>query len=185
MNYNNTDNTRIIGRIDAQEHDIETLQERYPDWDSLSKQERLEATHSVSPTESWTTYNVTTERFHEYFVDNLDPQNTSTSANLTTAWVGLGTDAAGGTAATDTDLNTRAYEQEVTDVADNGNELVASSFLASDEGNGNTFDEIGLFTGDPLNLSQDEVFLINHATFNDVEKDNSKTLTFDVTLTFG
>jgi len=41
-----------------------------------------------------------------------------------------------------------------------------------------------MFSGDPSNLTDADVFLINHATFPTVTKDNSKTVTFDVTLQF-
>jgi len=96
----------------------------------------------------------------------------------------LGTDSATGTGVTDTDLNTRVFEKSVTDHADNGTELLASTFISSTEANGNTLNEIGLFTGDPNNLSSSDVFMINHATFSDVVKDDERTITFDVTLTF-
>jgi hypothetical protein len=125
-----------------------------------------------------------TDSLHEYFVDNLDPDNTNTEANVSAGFLGLGTDAGSGTATSDTDLNNRTFEEPVTDVADNGKELLASTFLDSTEGNGNDFDELGLFSGDPANLENAEVFLINHATFAAVTKDSTKTVTFDVTLSF-
>jgi len=76
------------------------------------------------------------------------------------------------------------YAEPVTDVADNGKSLLASTFIDSTEANGNTLDELGLFSGDPASSSNPEVFLMNHATFSPVTKDNSKTVTFDVTLQF-
>lgn len=176
---------RMKGRIDRLTHDVQTFRERFPSWDEMSESEKLAASRQVEPIDRETVYNVTTDALHEYFVDNLDPGQTDAAANVEIAWLGLGTNASGGTATSDEDLNTRTYEETVTDVADNGKDVLASTFLDSTEGNGNNFDEIGLFTGDPANLDQDEVFLINHATFSDVTKDNSKTVTFDVTLTFG
>lgn len=174
----------IEGRIDKKVHDVDQLREEHDDWDEMSKEEKLSAIRDVEPIEETTTYNVTTVALHEYFVDNLDSQNTSTEANVDLSYVGLGNDASSGTATTDTDLNNRVYEETITDIADNGNELLASTFVDSTEANGNTLDEIGLFTGDPANLANAEVFMINHSTFADVTKDNSKTVTFDVTLTF-
>jgi len=175
----------ITGRIDARTHSIDRLEKAADsDFDSLSKEEKLELSRKVEPEYEETAYNVTTDRFHEYLVDNLDPGNSGNEANLSVAWLGLGTDSASGTNTSDTDLNNRTFEEPVTDVADNGKELLASTFLASTEGNNNTFDELGLFTGNPADLANNDVFLINHATFADVTKDNSKTVTFDVTLTF-
>jgi hypothetical protein len=175
---------RMQGRIDTQIHDKGDLREAADDYDSLSKREKMELAREVEPEYEDTVYNVTTDLLHEYFVDNLDPGNTSAEANVNAGWLGLGTNGGGGTTTADTDLNNRTYEETVTDVADNGKDILASTFLDSTEGNGNTFDEVGLFSGDPANLSNPEVFLINHATFAAVTKDNTKTVTFDVTLTF-
>jgi len=185
MNSRNTDSgLQLQGRIDRRTHELGHLRTAFPQWEQFSKEEKLAASRKVKPVAEDTVYNVTTNALHEYFVDNLDPDNTSTEANVAAEFLGLGTDAASGTAQTDTDLNSRAYEEPVTDVADNGDELLASTFLDSTEGNGNDFDELGLFSGDPANLTNAEVFLINHATFAAVTKDSSKTVTFDVTISF-
>jgi len=178
-----TSGLTLTGRIDTQVHNTSVLMDTFDDWSQKSKKEKLYLAREVTPVSEETVYNVTTERLHEYFVDNLDPDNTGVEASLTAAFVGLGT---GGTpvAKTDTDLNNRVYSEQVTDHADNGTELLSSTFLDSTEGNGNVFDELGLFTGDPTNLSDSEVFLMNHVTFSPVTKDNTKTVTFDVTLSF-
>ena len=173
----------MTGRIERKTYSTEALQNEYPEWDSFSDEKKLSVIRDTSPENSESVYNVTTERFHEYLVDNLDPDVT-TDANLEATWMALGTDSATGTAVTDTDLNNRVFEKQVTDHADNGTELLASTFISSTEANGETLNEIGLYTGDPNNLSSSGVFLINHATFSDVTKDEQRTITFDVTLTF-
>jgi len=180
---NTTSGFGIEGRIDQRTHKTEDLREAYPDWDSMDEGERLEASRTVEPIEEETFYNVTTDRLHEYFVDNLDPGQTGAKSDVTTAWLQLGTDNTTPTTS-DTSLTAPTYEETVTDVADNGKELLASTFLDSTEGNSNTFVELGLWSGDPANSSNSEVFLMNHATFSGVTKDNSKTVTFDVTLSF-
>lgn len=201
---NTTTGLTIEGRIDKRVHDTDELQSAVSNWDELTKRQKMlvvkppesinfervdehnieYARLSVEPAEEETIHNVTTDRLHEYFVDNLDPAQTAAKDNVDATWMGLGDDAASGTATSDTDLNNRVYEETVTDHADNGKELLASTFVDSTEANGYTLDEIGLFTGDPANIANSDVFLINHATFTDVTKDNSKTVTFDVTLTF-
>lgn len=181
---NSTNAFTIEGRIDRKTYSTDRLRSEFDNWDNMTESQKLEATRSVSADDEETVYNVTTDRLHEYFVDNLDPGQSSAKDNVSSAWLGLGTDSASGTATSDTDLNNRTYEETVTDHADNGKDLLASTFLDSTEGNGNTFNELGLFTGDPANLANSDVFLINHSTFSDVVKDNSKTITFDVTLTF-
>lgn len=184
-NRNTHSSLTLEGRIDRKTHDVSTLREEVPSWDSLSKEERLDASRDVEPADTETVYNVTVDSLHEYFVDNLDPEQTAAKDNITTLWLGLGDNAGGGTAVSDTDLNNRLYEEAVTDTADNGKELLTSTFLDSSEGNfGSDFDELGLFSGDPSNLANADVFMLNHATFADVNKDNTKTVTFDVTLTF-
>lgn len=174
----------LKGRIDRKTYNTEELREQYDDWGEMDEREKLEATRDADPADEQTVYNVTTDLLHQYFVDNLDPAQTGAKDNLTAAWLGLGTDSGSGTSTTDTDLNTRVYEETVTDHADNGKDLLASTFIGSDEANGNTLNELGLFTGDPAGLGNTDVFLINHATFANVTKDNTKTITFDVTLTF-
>lgn len=175
---------RLEGRIDRKTHSVADLKSAYPDWDEMSDQEKLDATRGVPPTDTETVYNLTTDSLHEYFVDNLNPSDTTAQANVAVSWLGLGNDSATGTTTADTDLNNRVYEATVSDAGDNGKELLVSTFLGSTEGNGFTYDELGLFSGDPANLGQADVFLINHATFASVSKDNTKTITFDVTLTF-
>lgn len=174
----------ITGRIDKKVYDTESLTERFPDWDDLSKGEKLERVRDVEPASEETVYNVTVDRFHEYFVDNLDPNQSAAKDNVTASWLALGTGGGNGTATTDTDLNTRVYSETITDHADNGKDLLASTFVDSTEANGNTLDELGLFTGDPANLANADVFMLNHSTFSGVTKDDTKTVTFDVTLTF-
>lgn len=175
----------MTGRIDRKTYSTETLKSEYPEWDSMDDEERLEAIRQVEPEETETSYNVTTTRFHEYLVDNLDPDNTNPEANLGAVWMAIGTDSASGTSVSDTDLNNRVFSKQVTDHADNGTELLASTFVSSTEANvSNALNEIGLYTGDPVNVGNTGVFLINHATFSDVVKDENRTITFDVTLTF-
>jgi hypothetical protein len=178
------DSISPTGRIKRKTYNTEELRKKYDNWDSFSDEERLSLLRESEELSSEEVFNVTTERFHEYLVDNLDPANTSAGADLSAAWMALGTNSSGGTSVADTDLNTRVFEKSVTDHADNGTELLASTFVSSTEANGETLNEIGLYTGNPNNLSDNNIFLINHATFSDVVKDNQRTITFDVTLTF-
>jgi len=180
---NSNNGLEMAGRIDRKTYLTTELQSSAENWDTLSDEEKLQHIREQEPDSTETVYNVTTERFHEYLVANLDPDVTE-NANLNAEWMALGTDSATGTDVTDTDLNNRVFKKEITDHADNGTELLSSTFVSSTEANGETLNEIGLYTGDPANLSDPGVFLINHATFSDVVKDSDRTITFDVTLTF-
>lgn len=196
VNSNST--LQFTGRIDTRVHNKSDLLAEADDYESLTRKEKMELARDVEPEYEDTVYNVTTDLLHQYFVDNLDPAQTGVKDNLTISWLGLGTyedsngDGTGDSPQTsDVDLFNRTYEETVTDVADNEKELLASTFLDSTEGNQNEFKELGLFTGDPANAydpsgptGDREVFLINHATFTGVTKDSTKTVTFDVTLTF-
>lgn len=175
---------RLQGRIERKTHDVEDLRAAHQNWDEMSEKEKYEASQSVEPIDSGTTFNVTTDELHQYFARNLDPNDDSADANLDAAWVGLGTDASSGTETSHTDINNRTYEETTTDSNVSGKDVLVATFLDSNEGNGNDFDEIGLFTGDPANIGDADTFLINHATFSPVTKDNTRTVTFDVTLTF-
>jgi hypothetical protein len=178
----------IEGVIDTSVHDVTILQEMYPAWNTFSKAEKLRATRDVVPEYTDRSYNVTTAALHAYFVDNLDPDNTSSEADVSVSHMALGDDGSSGTTVNDTDLNNRLYDEPVTDIADAGDSLLASTFIDSTEANqGGTidYDEIGLFTGDPADAATDDaVFLVNHSSFTPITKDNTKTVTFDVTLTF-
>jgi len=187
-NTHNDNAFGVEGVIDAAVHDLMTLQDTYPAWKTFSKEEKLCATRNVTPEYSERSYNVTTAALHGYFVDNLDPGNTSPEANISVSHMAIGDDGSSGTTVNDTDLNNRLYEETITDVADAGDSLLASTFIDSNEANqagSIDYDEIGLFTGDPATApSDDSVFLVNHSSFTPITKDNTKTITFDVTLTF-
>lgn len=173
----------FTGEIERKTYSTDELIDAYPNWRELSDEEKLTVIRDIDPEDEETVFNVTTTNFHEYLVDNLDPGQTR---NLTTSYMALGTDSASGTSTSDTELNNEVFTKPITDHADNGTELLASTFVASDEANNqDAYNEIGLYTGDPANSGSDaDIFLVNHATFSDVVKDTDRTITFDVTLTF-
>lgn len=185
MKNKNTQSTfGLKGRIDRKTHTLKSLESEYNGWDNMSKLEKLNASRKVKPHKKETVYNVTTDNLHEYFVDNLNPSQNTVKDNIEISFIGLGTDSATGTKVSDNDLNNRVYEEQITNVANQGTKLLASTFVDSTEANGFNVNEVGLYSGDPANLSNSEVFLLNHATFAAVTKTNTKTVTFDVTLSF-
>lgn len=185
----------IEGRIETRLHDVDDLKEAVPEWDDLSKREKYLVTEppekldfeelddderelaemEVEPVEENLDFNTTCVGLHEYIVDNLDPAQ---AVDKTASHLALGNDASVAPASSDTTLNNEVHREQVTDHADNGNELLASTFIDSTEANGYGLEELGIFTA---SAGGD---LLNHSTFTTVTKDNSKTVTFDVTLTF-
>jgi len=139
--------------------------------------ERIEALLAVEPPtpDVEKTTNTTVDALHEYFVDELDPSQT---VDLEASHLAVGTDGATGTNTGDTSLNNEVYRTSITDSIDNGKDLLSSTFLDSSEANGNTIDEVGLFSSDTGGT------MLNHATITAITKDSSKTATIDVTLEF-
>ena len=174
----------VEGIVTANLYDTDTLRKEYSNWDKMSRSEKYNATKNIDPVETDTVYNVTTVAMHEYFVDNLNPNNINDEANVSAKWVALGTGGSSPDDNTQADLNNRQYSEEADSIADNNDELIVSAFLEAGIGNGNDFNEIGIFTGDPDNLSNADVFKLNHATFSAISKDSTQTLTFDVSLIF-
>ena len=167
-----TDTISVTGRIDTRAYDNEQLPD---DWDELSDKEKLEATRGLEPDEENTDYNTTVFGMHEYFAINLDPTQ---PLEEDVTHLAIGDD---NTSPEDTNdaLNNEVFRKEVTDHSQTGDELLASTFIESDEANGETFREVGLFAG-PDDVDR----MWNHSTIGDIEKDNTRTITIDVTLTF-
>ena len=162
----------VTGRIDTRAYDNEQLPD---DWYDLSTEEKLQTTRELEPVEEHTDYNTTVFGMHEYFAINLDPTQT---LEEDVTHLAVGDD---DTAPSDTNdtLNNEVFRKEVTDHSQTDNELLASTFIESDEANGETFREVGLFAGPD---AVDRMW--NHSTIASIEKDNTRTITIDVTLTF-
>jgi hypothetical protein len=170
----------IRGTVEKRVYDSSDFEDDCPTRSALS---------SVDPVEVEKVSNVTVDKLHEYFVDNLDPNNTSNSSNTVISWMALGTDGEKGVGVIDTDLNSSSssdrFEKQVSNVSDGGKSVTATMTMGSSEGNSNTYDEIGLFNGDPSNVGNNaDIFMFNHAKFSETTKTSDKTLSFDVTLTF-
>ena len=173
-----TDTINITGRIDTKAYSAETLPDN---WDELSDKDKLEATRDLEPDEENTDYNTTVFGMHEYFAINLDATQTL-EEDVTHLAVGdTDTDAV---SSNDT-LNNEVFRKGVTDYAQTDNELLASTFIDSTEANDNTLREVGLFAGglEPGDAGfPDRMW--NHSTIAAIEKDDTRTITIDVTLTF-
>lgn len=157
-------------------HDVGDLRERFPDWDSLSKQEKLERSRRVEPDRVVESSNVTTTGLHELIVDLLHVEQAVDEAASHLA-VGTGNTAP---SSGNTQLNNEVYRVAVTDSTDRGNELFTSTFLDSTEANGYNLVEAGLVTS----AAGGSNILLNHALISDIEKDNESTATIDASLSF-
>lgn len=156
-------------------HNIDDLRREVDDWDSLSKQEKLEASRDVDPMETIEDHNTTVDGLNEYIVDNLDP---SQSVNEDASHLEVGSDGNTTPTTSDTGMNTSVGTFSVTSDSDNGKDLFTSTFLDTSQANGNTLAECGLTTASSGGT------LLNHSTFTDFNKTSSNTFTLDVTLSF-
>ena len=173
-----TDTISVTGRIDTKAYSAETLPDN---WDELSDKEKLEATRDLEPDEEYTDYNTTVFGMHEYFAINLDATQTL-EEDVTHLAVGDDNTAP---ATTNDTLNNEVFRKSVTDHAQTDNALLASTFIDSDEANDETLREVGLFAGgaEPGDAEfPDRMW--NHSTIAAIEKDDTRTITIDVTLTF-
>lgn len=147
-------------------------------WDEMSDTERLKCIRDVEPEKSTTTSNVTTIDMHEYFASNLNPDGGS--VNVQADYLAIGTDDTA-PSSSNTSLNAEYFRKGVSDGIVSGNELQVDTLIQSSEANGETIREVGLFT--TTQGAQDERML-NHAAISDIQKDSSRNITIEVTLTF-
>jgi len=164
------------GRIRISVYDLKKLYKKYPEWNSLSKKEKLEIDKG-EPEEIIVESNTTTQNLHKDIVRNFD-RNTSSKQEATHLAVGVGTSTP---SATDTILNNEVYRTLITSVNRNGRDLETSTFLDGGEANGYTLSEVGLTSGD-----YDEKWkLYNRSLLSaTLEKTSTKTATIEVILEF-
>lgn len=171
---------QVTGIIEGEVYDVEDAKREFDDWSSLSKEAKYRRLQdgSLDPVEEIEEHNTTCVGLHEYIVDELD---VGQSVDEDASHLALGDGGGTGTPSTsDTSLFNEVYREQVTDSIDNGNELTTSTFIDSTEANGFDLDELGLYTS----VDTGSNILLNHSTFGSVSKDNSKTITFDVSLQF-
>lgn len=155
-------------------HDVADLRARYPDWESLSRRERLARTRRVAPIHTDRVSNVTVVGLHEHVVDALDPDQ---SVDLDASHLAVGDDDSTDPATGDTSLNNQIGVIERAASTDGGTSLTTSTLIDTSELNGNTLKEVGLTTAASGGT------LLNHALIDPVDKDDDKTVTVDVDLT--
>lgn len=171
-----TDGVAVIGYFTTIVHDVARLREAYSGWDDMSKVKKAARGLAVEPERETTTENTTCVGLHEYMVDDLD-RNQATDRDAT--HLAVGSDG-GAVAVADTALGNEVFRTPVTTSTDGGATLTTTTFISSREANGNTLREGGLVTG---GVGAPWV-LLNHSTFADIVKDNTKTVTVQAELTF-
>ena len=164
-----TDNVRVT------KYDMTAVRERVPEWDRLSRAERVTALKACEPQHTGRSSNVTCNALHEYlaFVLTLDPdQGDDIDAP---AEIAFGDD---DTAfdETDTQLNSEVGNRiSITTRDVTANEFTVDELLGENEQNGNTLRELGIFS--------DSGELYQHAPTDQVyEKDSSFSLLISIQI---
>jgi hypothetical protein len=166
--------------VTVEVYDPAVLTYLFPEWPALTKREKLAYIRRAVPParERAREHNVTCVGLHEFLPKVLDPDQTD---ELDVSHLGLGDDDAS-FAAGDTALNTEQGRVVVTEAAVSGTQIDYEVFVDSSELNGVTLRELGLFTGP---ASDSAALLLNHAAVSPtVDKTNSKTVVFTVSLSF-
>ena len=174
-----TSEQATYGDVRVAVHDRDDLRRaasnRGLEFDSLGKGDRHELAREVDPAAVWDTTNTTVRGLHDWIVDALHPGTSESSETVT--HLAVGTD---GTTPTSDDsaLGNEVYRVENTSRDNRGRDLWTSTFLDTTEANGYVLREIGLFTSSSGGL------MVNRALITEIEKNNRKTVTIDVTLKF-
>ena len=160
------------GRIDIATYSDSQLPDQ---WNTYTEAQKLDYLRSETPESTDHVSNITLSGMHEYFAQNLDD---SQAVNKSATHLAIGIDDTAPEQSNET-LNNEVFRKQVTDYAQTGNELLCSTFIGSDEANGRTLTEVGLFAGpDPTDT------MFNHALIADIIKNDSRTITIDITLSF-
>ncbi len=177
MRIKREDRARWISKVRFRMHDIKEIRKKYPDWDSLSKKEKMEALKNVDPIYEEDRTNTFTEDGIRHIVDKLQGQSV---ADVSHYAIGSGTTPP---EITDPDLETRENTQVITSTTDAGLTLETSTFWDTTEANGITFAEGGILAGGTPGTPGSGGVLMARTLFTPQTKDSTKTFTVDHDIT--
>lgn len=155
-------------------HDTDDLRAHCPEYDSLSRSEKLEVAREVEPVEVVEDHNTTTRGYHEALARHNHPDETG--PDFTARYVAFGEDDTAPSIEDDS-LVAEGYRVEVTSPILDGRDYVASTFLDATEANGLTLREVGLVTDATGGL-----FLNRSLLEPSIVKTDENTATVDITL---
>lgn len=175
------DRATVRGEVSVYVHDAAALREaaqaRGLDYDALDEQAKRDLARAVEPSAAHHTTNTTVTQLHEFVVEVLDPNTAEASYDAANLALGTGTTTP---TSGDTALGNEVYRTGVTTTEARGEDLYTSTFIDTSEANGYSLTEVGLAS----NANAGSGILVNHALISDVQKDNQKAVTIDITLQF-
>lgn len=178
----NADQTHVAASIDNVEvliHAVEDLRAQIPDWDELTRREKLQRSRDVEPVRRWETHNVTLEQYHEEIIRGLDP---AVENDLEISHLALGNGDSAPSVGDD-GLENELFRTTITDIVNRDTEILASTFLTSSMANGDSYYE-GAIVGERAEGSD---LFVNRLLLDDPEgrldpKTSQNTATVNITI---
>lgn len=157
-------------------YDIAALRERYPNWDDWPKHTRRRyCEYAAEPATVERVSNVTTDLLHQYQAEVLTLSSSDSDKLDPPSEIAFGDDDSS-FSTSDTAMNNEFGNRiSITDPSRSGKTTNFDEYLSSNEQNGNTIKEIGVFSSDG-DLYQ------HSATSQDYSKDSSFALIINITI---
>lgn len=162
--------------IRVETYDIEAMREVFPGWDQLPKHQRHRLVKCAGdPLTVERVSNVTCDALHEYYADVLTLE-TSDGKNLDPPHeIAFGDDTSS-FSTSDTSMNNEVGDRiTITDATSSSKDTNFDEYLSSNEQNGNTLSEIGVF-------SEDGEMYQHAALSTSYNKDSGFALSINITI---
>lgn len=130
--------------VEVSVYDVSSLSSEYPEWDDLSRAEKIDILEGdADPVSTFTEHNVTTNDYHEHLAELANP-DTDTEPN-TASHIAFGD---GGTAPApaNSSLNNEHSRFDVDDSSISGLEYQSITLISSDQAVGQDLIEAGLYS---------------------------------------
>lgn len=170
-----TAQTAADDNIRIERYDIDAVRERFPTWDDWPRSARKTYLQGAEPVHVGTSSNVTTDLLHEYYATLLTIEPADTDLLDPPAEIAFGSDDTS-FATTDTSMNNEVGSRlPITDKTSSAKDFEIDEFLSSNEQNGNTIAEVGVF-------SEDGDMLQHGPTSTTYNKTSSFALLINITI---
>jgi len=166
------DKVKSKGTVTIKQYDRGRLPEH---WGQMAEDEKWQYLQDLEPDQETEQSNTTTQGFDQYAVDCMNLADRAP----TTYWTALGDDDSVTPSPTDTALNNEVYRADFTNTVDEGGAILFSTYFGTQEANGFTIREVGMFTEETDGL------MLNHSLLgSSVAKDSSFALVVDIKIEF-
>jgi len=178
--------TSITDNVRVATYAIEKIRELTPNWDSLTRQEKLRVLNSFEPESEFSTHNVSTSAYREYLAELHNPEINSQSVTWT--HMAFGDDDTAESLGDD-HLGNEVYRDEIDDYVDNSDnkEYAGVLLIGSDEAIGLNLKEAALVSKSDPSHGDDRA--ANRALLDDPDnrldpKDSDHAVTVRIELSY-